>query len=112
MSSGIKGDREETQCQLKNPRPIIDGKTWLRHRENSQAGLIDQMLLKGSHSVEDIAIELNARFKPEQKIDARMKRVRDHIEHLQDGDSRNRNTAMKPHKLRLKEVGGKWRFDL
>lgn len=112
MSSGQGNDLEETKKQLTNPTPIINGKTWLRHDEFSQAGVIDQMLLEGLHSVEDIARQLNVRFKPLRPLAARMRRVRDHIEHLQDGDSRNISTNMKPHKLRLKEVDGNWRFDV
>lgn len=110
MSSWQATDLEETQNQMKDPSPIINGRTWLRHGEFTQDGLIDQMLLAGLYSVEDIARELNRRFKPQRSLSARVKRVQDHIEHLQDGDSRNRTSLMKPHKLQLKEVEGKWRF--
>lgn len=112
MSTWQSGDLEETQKQLINPVPFSNGRSWLRHHEYSQAGLIDQMLLDGVNSVEDIARELNKRFKPQRSLAARMKRVHDHIEHLQDGDSRNKTSAMEPHKLKLKEVDGKWRFDV
>lgn len=112
MSSWQATDLNETQNQLEKPSPIINGRTWLRHGEFTQAGLIDQMLLDGVYSVENIARELNKRFKPQRSLAARMKRVHDHIEHLQDGDSRNKTSAMEPHKLKLKEVDGKWRFDV
>jgi hypothetical protein len=107
MTSGQGNDWEETQKQIANPAPIINGKTWLRHRVDSQAGLIDQMLLEGAYSVEDIARELNRRFTP-RSLAARMQRVRNHIGHLQGGNA----AGVKPHKLRLKEVKGKWRFDV
>lgn len=112
MSSGQGNDLEETQKQIKNPTPIINGKNWLRHLEFKQSALIDQMLLGGLYSVEEIARELDRRFKPLRSLEAREKRVQEHIEHLQDGDSRGKSSGMKPHKLRLKEVGGKWRFDV
>jgi len=112
MTSRQGNDLEETQKQLENPLPIINGKTWLRHREDSQGGVIDQMLLKGKYSIEEIAKELNRRFKPEQPLQARMQRVRGHIRHLQHGDARDNAAGVEPHRLRLKEVNGKWRFDV
>lgn len=112
MSGRHSNDFEETHKQLKNPNPIANGLTWLRHREDSQAGLIDQMLLQGVYSLEDIATELNRKFKPQRPLAARLRRVRDHIEHLQNEDSRGNSSGVIPHKLRLKEVGGKWRFDV
>ena len=112
MSTWHKTDLEETRSQLKNQNPITDGMTWLRHHVDKQAGVIDLMLLKGLYSVEEIASELNKRFIPQRTLAARIKRVRDHIEHLQDGDARNKLSAMKPHKLRLKEVDGMWQFDV
>lgn len=112
MSKGIKEDWINTRYQIKNPNPCKDGKTWLRHREFSQASIIDQMLLEGKYSILEIAEELNKNFGAERSIQDRMKRVESHIEHLQDGDSLGNGRGVEPHRLRLKEVGGKWFFDL
>jgi len=35
------------------------------------------------------------------------KRVKNHLAHLQQGDSRNRASGMKPHNLKLSENNGK-----
>jgi len=113
MSTGKKGDWEKTSNQLRRSDPCKDGKTWLRHREHSQAGAIDQMLLEGTFSLEEMAVALNRLpYEIERSIGHRIKRIKDHIDHLQEGDPRGGWHGMDPHRLRLKEVGGKWRFDL
>jgi len=110
MSAGQKSDLAETQRQLIEPCPVIEGKTWLRHKSDSQAGLIDLRLLSGKFSVEEIAREINELFLPSQPINKRMRRVLDHIEHLQHGDTKGNILGVTPHGLKLKEIQGKWCF--
>jgi hypothetical protein len=110
MSNGQKSDWAETQRQLIEPCPVIGGKTWLRHKSDSQAGLIDLRLLEGNYSVEDIASELNEIFLPTKPIGGRVRRVLDHIEHLQHGDTKGNISGVKPHELKLNEILGKWCF--
>jgi hypothetical protein len=89
-----------------------EGKTWLRHLESAQSGLIDIMLLEGRYSVQEIAEEINVRFgyKP---IEVRKKRVEDHLAHLAEGgNDRGTWQGMEPHRLRLKSVDEKWMFDV
>ena len=73
------------------------------------------MLLEGKYSVEEMATQLQETY-PDRKFDNLCKRVRDHIEHLQEGDARDhsslhRNDNHKPHFLKLSEKNGKWSFD-
>jgi len=97
MSSGKPSDWEDTKRQLQGSNPILDNKTWLRHRLTKkdgtpiQAAGIDLMVLAGTYTVKEIA----------DKVGASIKRVENHIEHLKDGDSRNKNTNMLPHKLNV-----------
>ena len=113
MTSGRPGDWEETKRQMGNPHPRKDGKTWLRHGENKQCGVIDMMLLEGEYSLEEMAKELNRLpGEPKRPISHRIKRIKDHIDHLQDGDPRGNWHSMEPHRLKLKEVAGKWMFDV
>lgn len=113
MSSGSRDDQEKTEEQQRNPQPIKDGKTWLRHRDGTMAASIDVMLLEGCYSVKEMAETLNERFEP-KRLEVRIRKVKDHISHLQDGsdDSRRHMHAMEPHGLRLREVDGKWSFDI
>lgn len=110
MTSWQKNDWLETQEQLKNPNPIHEGKNWLRHGEHTQAALIDLMILEGKHSIKDIAVELNKKFKKTATINACIQRAKDHMEHLQQGSSRDKISGRKGHQLKLEEVSGKWRF--
>lgn len=110
MSGGKKEDAINTIKQLEKPSPHIDGKNWLRHRVDCQSGYIDEMILEGKYSTQEIAELLDSKFKPELPIKTRMRRVENHLLHLQDGDSWNRSSGMKPHRLRLVEVNGKWNF--
>ena len=94
MSSGMPSDWENTKAQLNNPYPVIKNRTWLNHGVNTQAGIIDLMVLEGTHSIEHIASKIPEASNP-------IKRVKDHLEHLQEGDSRQKNTDMKPHRLHI-----------
>ena len=109
MSGGRKEDWENTKEQLRRPSPIEDGKTWLRHGEYKQAGVIDQLVLEGDYSTEELVEELTRRglFRPDLSFSARKGRVMKHLVHLQEGDGR----PMKPHNLKLKKHNGKWMFD-
>ncbi len=97
MSSGKPTDWKNTKEQLLNPSPVSNNETWLGHRLERkdgtpyQAAKIDLMVLEGKYTVEEIAMKNNIT----------VKRVEDHLEHLQDGDSRNKNTNMNPHKLKI-----------
>ena len=116
MSKGKKEDRKKTAQKLKDRNPPKKGKTWLRHRVDCQSGIIDLMLLEGSFSIEEMAQKL-AVFYPKRPRRQLLKRVRDHIDHLQEGDRRDNSSLHKedqhrPHCLKLKEVNGKWMFNL
>ena len=97
MSSGKPEDWENTKKQMLHPNPVSNNETWLGHRlerKNGtpyQAAHIDLMVLEGRYTVDEIA----------KKNNITIKRVEDHLEHLQDGDSRNKNTNMKPHRLKI-----------
>lgn len=114
MSSGILSDIEATRRQIKNPGPVKDGKTWLRHNETSQSGRIDLLVLSGKHSIDEMVYELRRQgvFGKGHTYEQSVKRVKDHLAHLQQGDARNKASGMKPHNLKLVEVNGKWSFDV
>jgi hypothetical protein len=80
----------------------------LGHEEYKQAGVIDQLLLEGRYTIEELARELTTRrlFRPELPWQARIARIRKHFVHLGDG------RAMSPHRLKLKQIDGKWMFDV
>jgi|GEM_PF-1861726 len=107
MSCGKPDDWENTKKQLISPNPVSNNETWLGHRLEKkdgtpyQAARIDLMVLAGRYTVDEMA----------KKNNISLKRAEDHLEHLQDGDSRNRNSAMKPHKLKIiKDTNGIVRF--
>ena len=114
MSSGMMGDRQETQKLLSPPNPVKDGKTWLRHNVAAQSGQIDLMVLSGKFSIGEMVEELRRQgmFDKGMTDDQCKRRVRNHLEHLQHGDARNRASGMKPHNLKLVEANGKWSFDV
>jgi hypothetical protein len=97
MTNGKPDDWENTKKQLMNPDPVSNNKTWLNHRvknidgTNAQCGPIDLMVLEGKYSISEIA----------QKINNTIMRVKDHLEHLQDGSSRDRAHGTKPHNLKI-----------
>ena len=114
MSSGVIGDWEETKRLLKPPETAKGGKTWLRHSVKAQAGQIDLMLLAGKFSIGEMVEELRRQgmFDTGMTDDQCIRRVRNHLEHLRQGDWRNKSSGMKPHNLKLIEVNGKWSFDV
>jgi len=97
MTAGRPEDWENTKRQLMHPDPVSKNRTWLRHRvknkdgTNAQCGTIDLMVLEGKYSIAEIA----------RKINNTIERVEDHLEHLQDGSSRDRAHGTKPHKLKI-----------
>lgn len=102
MSAGIEADYCATLRQLRKPNPIKDGKTWLRHRINSQAAIIDLMILEGKYSKKIIACELESKTNCTNPV-ARIER---HIDHLQKADGVDAWTNNIPHKCKIKEVNG------
>ena len=115
MGTGMPGDSEKTMEQLKNPETTNTKVTWLRHRIKSQSGMIDLMLLEGGYRIEDMAARLQ-RYFPNRSLDTLCNRVRDHIDHLQEGDARDhstlhRNDNHQPHFLKLYQKDGRWYFD-
>lgn len=103
MSKGLPEDWDNTAEQLKNPNPCKDGRTWLRHGENKQSGKIDVMVLEGRYSVSEIADELAKLelFDNDKPLNYRIRRVKDHLLHLQDGESRGQASGTEPHKLKI-----------
>ena len=114
MSSGMMSDLDETQKLLRPPNPVKNGKTWLRHDVKSQSGQIDLLVLSGKFTIDDMVYELRKQglFGKEHSYEQSVKRVKDHLAHLQQGDARNRASGMKPHNLKLVEANGKWSFDV
>ncbi len=114
MSSGIMSDWEDTKRQVKNQNPVKDGKTWLRHNAASQSGQIDLLVLSGKFSIDEMVYELRRQgvFGKGHTYEQSVKRVKDHLLHMQQGDSRNKASGMKPHNLKLSDNNGKWSFDL
>lgn len=115
MSSGRVGDWQATKEQKiirSSESPSIN---WLRHRLNSQAATIDEMILDGGYTIENIAERLNYIESRKFNISHRIRRIRDHIAHLQDGigDSRGKSHGMKPHDLKVKSNSqGHLSFDI
>jgi hypothetical protein len=106
MGTGKPGDKEKTIEQLQSPKREVGKFTWLRHRTKSQSGMIDLMLLEGRYTVEEMAARLQSYF-PDRAFAMLCKRVRDHIDHLGDGDKRDhslhRKDNHKPHKLKVEK---------
>lgn len=111
MSSGRNDDHSNTKAVVNGAMPKVSGgKTWLGHLEGKQSGLIDLLILEGIYSVKEIAVKIETAF---PTVTNSEKRVQDHIEHLQDGDARNRASGMKPHRLRITtDVARKIRFNI
>lgn len=114
MSSGMMSDWEDTKQQVKNPKPVKDGRTWLRHNTSSQSGQIDLMILVGTYSIDEMVQALIEQklLGPDYVGKKGRKRVMDHILHLQEGDARNRTSGMQPHSLKLIGINDKWSFDV
>ena len=115
MSTGKPEDQEKTIEQLKQTSPRFSKKTWLRHRIDSQSGVLDLMLLEGKYTIDEMAQKL-IKLHPDRPIRQLIKRVKDHIDHLQEGDTRDHSSlhkddGHKPHHLKLKVIDGKWMFD-
>ena len=92
MTNWLDDDLENTMEVIVGKRPAIHmGKTWLRHGELSQAGIIDLEVLKGTSSLVEIA----------QKAGTTVLRVKRHLSHLTDDN----HQGMAPHKLMIKNDG-------
>jgi hypothetical protein len=111
LSNGkIPSDWEETKRQIKKPDPLRDGKTWLRHGEDTQAGQIDLMLLEASYTLGEMAKKINSLF-GQKSLSQRIQRIETHFDHLQKGE--NFPHTVSPHGLKLKkDASGKWQFDV
>ena len=112
MSLGEPEDWYLTSAQLKHPNPIINGKTWLRHGKNTQAGIIDLMLLDGTYSLDKMVDKLNRKFGSKKSDIQRKSRIKDHFTHLQEGTRLDLNNGRKPHRLKIYEFDGTWSFAL
>jgi hypothetical protein len=110
MSNGMMADKSSTKAVIDGKISVISkGKTWLRHTEGKQSGMIDLLVLEGIYSTKEMAIKIEKNF---PKITDSEKRVKDHIDHLQKGDGRNRASGMKPHFLNINiDAAGKVRFN-
>ena len=111
MSSGNKDDLSNTKSVAKCAMPTVSGgKTWLGHFENKQSGLIDLLIFEAIYSVKDIAVKVERAF---PGVTDSVRRVEDHIKHLQTGDSRGRSQGMEPHHLKITtDAAGKVHFDI
>lgn len=106
MSKYNVGDEEITRSLLKNPSPVENNQTWLRHKADGESGLIDLMVLEGNNTIDDMvnALSNNPALKPKRDSQWK-KRIRDHLIHLstQEGDSRNIASGQGGHSLNLEE---------
>jgi hypothetical protein len=111
MSNGSKDDLSNLKTVINGSMPkVSNGKTWLGHFENRQSGMIDLLILEAVYSVKEIAAKIEKIF---PNVTDAIKRVQDHIEHLQTGDARNQASGMKPHYLKItKDDAGKVYFDI
>jgi hypothetical protein len=110
MSSGEREDRGKTEKHMKEKKPCANGKNWLRHREASQAALIDDMLLEGKYSLGEMASELNRRF-GQRPASKRNQRIMDHIRHLRTSyDEPDYPEGQKGHGLQVEEIAGARQF--
>jgi len=107
MSNGKLEDLEHTR---EGRTQSVFGKSWLRHKEGTQAYMIDYMLLEGQYTLDDIAqILIDNNLCPERQLGQVKARVKMHIEHLQDGH----NCGQLPHGLRVSErANGELYFDV
>ena len=112
MSLGGSDDWYFTRVQLRHPKPIINDKTWLRHGENTQAGIIDLMLLDGTYSLDKMVDKLNRKFGSKKSDIQRKSRIKDHFTHLQEGTRLDLNNGRKPHRLKIYEFDGTLSFAL
>ena len=108
MTSGEPVDLNRTLKQIESSvQSVKERPNWLRHSPGSQAAAIDQMILEGKYTIQDMADILDEEFGViNRKI--RIKRIENHFGHLQD----LYNGSMKPHRLRLKNLDGIWKFDV
>lgn len=104
MSAGEPEDWLRTQAQMRRPVSSSDGRNWLRHKIGGQGALIDQMLLAGAYSREEIAQALKDAFGG--RLQEQQRRISSHFSHLTSGW----NGKYAPHGLRITEVNGKCRF--
>ncbi|MEN6432758.1 MAG: hypothetical protein ABFD06_07765 [Smithella sp.] len=111
MSNGVRSDRSNTKAVLNGSMSkVSDGRTWLRHSEYKQAGMIDLLILEGVYSQKEIAIKVEKAF---PGVTDAEKRVQSHIDHLQNGEPRGRAAGTKPHCLKITtDVARKVGFDI
>ena len=107
MSNGRLEDLEHT---LEGRTQTVFGKSWLRHREGTQAYMIDYMLLEGHYTLDDIAqVLIDNNLAPERQLAQVKARVKMHLEHLQEGH----NYGQLSHGLRvLERANGELYFDV
>ncbi len=92
MSSGRKDDIRNTKSAAKGVIPTTsEGKTWLGHVEKKQYGLNDLLILEAVYSVKEIAMKFERAF---PGVTDSVRRVAEHIENLQTGNSRDRLQAV------------------
>ena len=96
-----------------NTLPCENGWTWLRHREDSQAGCIDLLVLEGEFTTDEMVREIDRRglWREDQSHKSRTLRVEDHIRHLQAGNPGG-DPKRYPHFLYVRSDDDRWKFDL
>lgn len=102
-------DDAETIRQIRNQKPVQNNLTWLRHRADSEAGLIDQMILKGTFNLEMMIYELHrGRVLTPKSRTAWKNRIKNHLLHLStvEGDRFNQISGTGGHNLRIKTSSG------
>jgi hypothetical protein len=87
MCQPQRSTTESTKPQIQKPKPYTDDKTWLQQKARSKAATIDEMILEGIHTIEEIGKAL-CRICPHNKpLEIQVNLVEGHIRHLQDRES-------------------------
>lgn len=108
MSRGLPGDLALTRKQMKQPVKPTGKRNWLRHTLGSQAALLDELLLQGGYTINQMAHQISPlSVRNKGNIPILEFRVRQHLAHLQE----EWNGPMAPHQLKLREnSAGQWSF--
>jgi hypothetical protein len=116
MSKVSREDKKLTKELLYPSQPVVENRTWLRHKADGESGLIDLMILRGDMTIQDMVKELSSDERLKEKSGIQWeKRIKDHIAHLStvEGDSRNQASGQGGHDLPITITPkGIVRFDL
>lgn len=100
MSNGISSDRFNT-CNG-NTKPHDQRRNWLRHRLDTEAARIDDLILSGAFTIDEMAGILADEFSHKRKSHKRWidRIIKEHIPHLENTVSGGA-TGQTPHGLEV-----------